>query len=245
MSIASVRAAGKANRKKHRQVWPWRVVVQVACLATLPLLDMAPPWALTVAGVALVAGTAILGRWFCGWACPWGSALDGLRWVFEKTVLRWFPRLDFTVPLHIHKVLLKVKYVFLVGMVPLAFLMDASSIADPNSSESASINPVSVIIIIVVVLAIGLIPRAFCLYLCPIGAALAIVSLPRQLRITKPRTNCGKKCMICTVNCPMHIDLANTDTVKSEECIQCLRCVDVCPRGTAQLHLAKTSTAGK
>lgn len=238
MALASIRAAGRSNRKKRRQVWPLRVAVQIACLATLPLLTELPPITAAIVTAVLLVGTAIFGRWFCGWVCPWGTMLDGLRWAFEKTVLRWFPRLDFIVPPRAHRILLKVKYVVLAGIIPMVFLADSGTYEDSRSSGSG---PASVVIIVALVLLLGLIPRAFCLYLCPIGATLAIASLPRQLRITKPRTDCGKKCLICTVNCPMRIDLANTDAVKSEECIQCLRCVDVCPRGTAQPRLTTGS----
>jgi NosR/NirI family transcriptional regulator, nitrous oxide reductase regulator len=77
------------------------------------------------------------------------------------------------------------------------------------------------------------IERFFCRYLCPLGAVFAITSKLRVFKIDKPTDKCGK-CRICTNNCPMGIELYKVEKVNSGECINCLRCTEVCPRKNAQ-----------
>ena len=84
-------------------------------------------------------------------------------------------------------------------------------------------------ILIFIIAASFFIERFFCRYLCPLGAIFSIVSRLRVTRIVKPKAGCGK-CRICTDNCPMGIDLYQSDFSKSGECINCFECLSVCPR---------------
>ena len=75
-----------------------------------------------------------------------------------------------------------------------------------------------------------LIERFFCRYLCPLGAVFAIVSKFRLFKIRKPREHCGA-CRACTKRCSMGISLYRVNVVRSAECIDCMNCVEICPRG--------------
>ncbi len=71
--------------------------------------------------------------------------------------------------------------------------------------------------------------RMFCRYLCPLGAVFALVSKFRLFKIRKPREKCGA-CRACTKRCPMGIPLYRTNVITSAECIDCMSCVEICPR---------------
>ncbi len=80
--------------------------------------------------------------------------------------------------------------------------------------------------------------RFWCRNLCPVGAALGIVSrtglFPRRVNGC---TDCGK----CKEACPTGaIPGEPRDTVKSE-CIQCLTCAHVCPVDAVSFNLARPS----
>ncbi|HEY8805705.1 MAG TPA: FMN-binding protein, partial [Clostridium sp.] len=78
------------------------------------------------------------------------------------------------------------------------------------------------------------IERFFCRYLCPLGAMFAIISKLRKIKIDKPTEKCGK-CRICTNNCSMGINLYKRSEVSSGECINCLKCIEVCPRSNPKI----------
>ena len=84
---------------------------------------------------------------------------------------------------------------------------------------------------LMILIAIGslYIERFFCRYLCPLGGIFAIVSKFRLFRIRKPRSKCGS-CRACTKRCPMGIPLYRSNVVKNAECIDCMSCVEICPR---------------
>lgn len=87
------------------------------------------------------------------------------------------------------------------------------------------------ILIAVLVLAIY-IPRAWCRYLCPQGAFLALVSRFSFLGLRREPVKCIKaRCHICEDVCPMKVPLLSLDWEKIDdpECIYCLRCVTSCP----------------
>jgi len=87
---------------------------------------------------------------------------------------------------------------------------------------------IGAIVLVLVVIASLYVSRAFCKYLCPAGAIYALLGRLSPLRIVRdPETciNCGK----CSRECPMDIEVHKAETVRSSECIACMRCVDVCP----------------
>ncbi|MGN0470944.1 MAG: 4Fe-4S binding protein [Acutalibacteraceae bacterium] len=73
------------------------------------------------------------------------------------------------------------------------------------------------------------IERFFCKYLCPLGALFDLVSHFRIFKIKKPTEKCGS-CRMCTKQCSMSIPLYKYESVKSGECINCMKCTESCPR---------------
>lgn len=80
--------------------------------------------------------------------------------------------------------------------------------------------------------------RAFCRFLCPLGAIyglfakIAVVGV----KVEAPKcTNCGR----CTAQCPMDIR-----HVGDHECIHCGKCIDVCPTGAISLKAGKITLRG-
>jgi uncharacterized protein with FMN-binding domain/ferredoxin len=105
-------------------------------------------------------------------------------------------------------------------------------------------------VVLLVLISIGamFIERFFCRYLCPLGAVLSIASAHKFFKIDKPRKLCGK-CRSCTNACSMGIELYKNDKADNGECINCFKCVEVCPRknvsasiGNQKLNPAFAST---
>lgn len=83
--------------------------------------------------------------------------------------------------------------------------------------------------ILVGTLILGLfIERFWCRYLCPLGAALALVSPFSFVKIRRDEESCVH-CHKCNETCPVEIYPETVAIIKDRECIACGECADVCP----------------
>jgi len=193
-----------------------------------------------VTGFLILLGV-LLGRFICGFLCPFG----------------WFQELLHKLPtkkLSTRKLkpLRYLKYAVLLVMVFLlpAFLVNDVGMGDPffckylcpqgvlegaiplalaNSGIRAALGSLFTwkfsILLAVIVLSV-LFYRPFCKWLCPLGAFYALfnrVSL-FQMKVDKNKcVSCGK----CTRACKMDVDV--TKTPNHTECIRCGMCIRACP----------------
>lgn len=188
---------------------------------------------------AYVAVTLVLwGRGvFCGWLCPFGAMQELLNRAARAVGVR-----QIVVPETVQERLWAVKYVVLIGIVALAALVSTES-----ANAAAEIEPFKTAIVVIfdrswpyvawalALLAVGLvIERFFCRFLCPLGAAFAILGRARLLNWLKRRPQCGNPCQVCKSSCPVGA-IRNDGAIDMNECFQCLDCqVDyedhaVCP----------------
>ena len=65
--------------------------------------------------------------------------------------------------------------------------------------------------------------RAYCRYLCPLGAALAIPARLRMFEWLRRRAQCGSPCQQCAQSCPVQA-IHPVGKINPNECIHCLRC---------------------
>jgi NosR/NirI family nitrous oxide reductase transcriptional regulator len=68
--------------------------------------------------------------------------------------------------------------------------------------------------------------KFFCRYLCPFGAALALLGRIRLLDWIPRRAECGMPCQTCRHRCA-YTAIAPGGKVDYTECFQCLDCVAV------------------
>jgi polyferredoxin len=79
--------------------------------------------------------------------------------------------------------------------------------------------------------------RAFCKYVCPIPTVLKVPARFSLLKLEGDPAKCNE-CGACAKACPMDIRIPeyiqNGQRVLSTECILCLECTNVCPRGALE-----------
>jgi len=95
-----------------------------------------------------------------------------------------------------------------------------------------------IIILVAVLFLAAHVPRAWCRYLCPQGAFLALISRFSLLGLKRDPVRCVKaKCHICEDACPMKVPILSLprDKFADPECIYCLRCVTACPTKAIRL----------
>ena len=198
-----------------------------------------------ITGFLILLGV-LLGRFICGFLCPFG-------W-FQELLHRLPGKKISTKKL---KPLTYLKYLVLLFMVVLlpAFAVDELGMGDPffckylcpqgvlegaiplslaNAGIRSALGPLFrwklLILIVVVVLSI-LIYRPFCKWLCPLGAFYALMNRVSLLTIEANAETCIS-CGKCAKACGMDVDVLKSPN--HTECIRCGKCISACP--TDALH---------
>lgn len=196
---------------------------------------------------AIIALGVLLSRFYCGWFCAFGALQGVFGWLGKKIFRR-----RFEVPARLDAVLRWVKYPLLAAIVyftwrtgelvirpydPLAAFGHLSA----GFSEVWAEFAVGLVILVAVLLLSMLYERAFCKYLCPLGAVNAILGRVPFFRIKRDKPTCIS-CSKCDRVCPMNVEVSTAATVDSAECISCMECVTACPTKKETL---KTTLGGK
>ena len=197
--------------------------------------------------VFTVVTTLIWGRVFCGFLCPFGALQDFMERVIPKRFQRRMPR-------HIHERAIYIKYGILALIVVLALVRSDISIYgyfEPFGTVfflSSSVLMWSIAGSIL--LASAVIPRFYCRYACPLGAALGVASFVSIFRI--PRVKQCDVCKVCEQSCPTGA-ISGPD-VDFKECVRCNICevklltkAGVCRHDMeeVQSRLVQLQTAGR
>ncbi len=197
--------------------------------------------------VFTVVTTLLWGRVFCGFLCPFGALQDFMERVIPKRFQRRMPR-------HIHERAIYIKYGILALIVVLALVRSDISIYgyfEPFGTVfflSSSVLMWSIAGSIL--LASAVIPRFYCRYACPLGAALGVASFVSIFRI--PRVKQCDVCKVCEQSCPTGA-ISGPD-VDFKECVRCNICevklltkAGVCRHDMeeVQSRLVQLQTAGR
>ena len=178
-------------------------------------------WAFSL-GAALAWGRGT----FCGWLCPFGALQELVRLPRDLAT-----HYEFNVPAGVDRWLRSLKYGVLCGLL-------ATVLVKPDLAEAvAEVEPFKTAITLgfarswpFVAYALGLIVlnlfvhKAFCRYLCPLGAAFAIVGRLRRLDFIARRVECGSPCQLCQMQC-RYGAIERSGRIDYDECFQCLDCV--------------------
>jgi polyferredoxin len=186
--------------------------------------------------LTVLASSLLLGRSFCGWACPF----NGLQQLWESVGTRNLKRVRF---LPIVKYALWAAWVAGLGVALAAaglwIRFDALYMTEYGVSVTEAGNLITYFMLVGLTLApAALGRRGFCRYLCPFGVWGIVgekvgyaLRVPRVMLRAQPDAcnACGK----CTHACPMQLpvaDMTRAGAMRTTECFMCETCVDVCPR---------------
>ena len=221
-------------------------------------------WPLLWALVTIVL-TVILGRFFCGWVCPFGAIHHFVGFVGsrKKTAAE-------KIELNRYSKAQGIKYIILVFFLFMAAFPSISAslqtgLLDPIPLVTRSFNLVLVAIadrvgyvpsvtprfyegawLICAVFCTSVllnlvIPRFYCRFICPLGALFGIIDRFALWRIGKNQAECIN-CRLCQHNCQGGCEPAGN--IRISECLLCFNCREECPHGIIS-YQTQPSMAGE
>tara|TARA_B100000586_G_C19934537_1_gene352856 strand:- start:286 stop:732 length:447 start_codon:yes stop_codon:yes gene_type:complete len=103
--------------------------------------------------------------------------------------------------------------------------LKASAIEPFKSAITFRFNaPLLALVWVALLLFIGIfIERAYCRFLCPLGAAASLIGKVRIFNFLHRRLECGNPCKACSPTCPTQAIKTN-GKIDMNECFQCLDC---------------------
>lgn len=215
-----------------------------------------------VTGFLLLFGVT-LGRFVCGFLCPFGFVQDLLYKIplFKRSKKKNMPG---------HRFLKYGKYVVLVVLVlllpsiptnaagggdpwfckwlcPSGTLMGGVPLLLMNEGLRDAVGALftwKMALLVIILLASVKWYRPFCKYLCPLGALYGLcnpIALYGLAVDDKKCIHCGKCKQVCGMDIPVY------DTPNSPECIRCGNCKAACPTGAicSRMQAEKAGKAGK
>lgn len=198
--------------------------------------------------IAVLVGTAVVGRCYCAAVCPMGVFQDIFIWLHK--LLFGKKR-----PYRYRKPQNWLRYTVLVAFVVL-MVLGLNGIAVLIAPYSAYARMVTNIhgtgmvhwIAIATLCCLGVMSfcwgRLWCNTLCPVGSLLSLVSRYRLIGIRIDADKCAG-CRKCEQGCrAMCIDIDNK-TVDHSRCVDCMNCLNVCKVGAISFGRTRKAKNGK
>lgn len=205
-----------------------------------------------IIGFLMVIGS-LMGRFVCGWLCPFGMVQDLL---YKIPFIKKIRRVPFDRQLRYLKYVIFA--VFVVGMPILITGIGGTGdpwfcklicpsgtllagiplmISNPALRQAAGLLFGWKMLVLLLILILSLmICRPFCRYLCPLGAVYGIFNRFSLYRYEVDAVKCTR-CGRCRKECGM--DIKVYEQPNSAECIRCGKCMQICPEGAISVW-AKT-----
>lgn len=208
-----------------------------------------------VIGILMLYGLT-LGRTICGWLCPVGLVQE----LMHKLPTRKIKKSTLTRKLSCLKYMI---LVFLVILVPAVYSLQkyplpafckficpagifegaAGLLIHPDNRDLVSLlGPLftwKCFLLVGIGFACIFVYRAFCRFLCPLGAIYSLFAKVAVIGIRVDPTSCTG-CDRCVKCCPMDIRHPG-----DRECIHCGKCVEVCPTEAITLNAGKVKLVKK
>lgn len=184
--------------------------------------------------------TMIFGRFFCGFACAFGSFGDAVHAIYVSCC-RKLKKKPVSVPVNVAKKLTYMKYVILTIILILCYLGVYSSLKGTSPWDVFSMLRAGnlglasyitgAVVLVLIIIGMCVQERFFCRFMCPMGAVFSILPIADAFTLHRDRAGCIKGCGACEKICPCDIGLPDDGSGRiSGDCFQCQKCNGICPK---------------
>ena len=201
-----------------------------------------PRW--TWVGLVLLALTAVLGRFFCGWLCPLGTLQHLVSWVAGprkakrriemNRYRRWFALKYVVLAVLLTWAALGANHLGWLDPIPLLHRGVAAGVRPLWHGGLVPAGWVSFGMLAAILLLSAWMPRLFCRALCPFGALLGLFARLAPVRIQRDGATCTG-CTLCVIPCQGADEPLGEHRVS--ECHVCLNCLAVCGESSLRYGL--------
>lgn len=190
--------------------------------------------------LALCLFTVIFGRFFCGYACAFGSLGDGVHAAY-LAICKKIGIKPFLLEQKWKEYLSYVKYMILFAIVVLCFAGVYGNLPSFSPWEVFSMlragnfklggHLLGIVLLLLILVGMAVCERFFCRFLCPMGAVFSLLPVLPIFSLKRNRENCPGKCGACEKRCPSDIELPDMDSWEvNGDCFMCQKCAYTCPR---------------
>jgi tetratricopeptide (TPR) repeat protein/ferredoxin len=198
-----------------------------------------------------ILSTLILGRFFCGWACHVVAVQDLCLSLLKRVGIK---------PKQIRsRALLLVPIAAFVYMFlyPVLYRLWHGVAFEPVRTEFLvegfwdTFPPWPIAVATLAAAGFGVVyflgAKGFCTNLCPYGAIFGVADRlsPGSIRVTSACEGCGHCTQVCSSNVVVHSEVRDYGMVVDQECLKCLDCVSVCPKGALYFGFGKPALFAK
>jgi len=197
---------------------------------TLGRVPIYPAGGLGVYGISL-------GRFLCGWICPFGTIQELLGKMKKKSLNpkpAWFTK-------YIMLIIVLVSSWVTLDTLFCKFCPSGSLFAAIPSKILYPELPfgfffyVHMSTLVISIVLFIFVSRFWCRYLCPLGAIMGSFNRISILKIERDPNKCTE-CGVCLKDCPMNIQEVR-DIGVSSDCIMCGQCIDDCPLDALKIKI--------
>lgn len=193
--------------------------------------------------------TMIFGRFFCGFACAFGSFGDALHALYQN-ICKKLKIKSVKLPESICQLVPVLKYLLLGGILVLCFTGNEGRMKGSSPWEVFSLlrmgrfsmqqKAAGVVLLILIVIGMCVKERFFCQFLCPMGAVFSLLPVLPFFSLRRNGESCITGCSGCSRNCPSATELPEQGSLAtSGDCFMCQKCIEICPKGNIHSDFSK------
>ncbi|MBN2366943.1 MAG: 4Fe-4S binding protein [Calditrichaeota bacterium] len=179
-----------------------------------------------------LAVALLLGRVFCGWACPYNLIAEYGDKLRRKLRPKSVKKQNRNPKNPIYWIVFGI--IFLVLMItglPLVTYFSLPGLITAQMADLLFLGTVGIeilLVLVILLLEVFLSPRFWCRFVCPVGATLALARSGRTMRVNfdAEKCTCAPAEFPCNKACP--IDLNPRKAGIYPYCFNCGECVDTC-----------------